>query len=1240
MEDPKSAGSTRRVTSRNFNDLIRLAKKYGVDKWGVHWYAQHYHHHFRQYRHRKINLLEIGVGGYENPAAGGQSLRMWQEYFPTATIYGIDIYDKRLQEQGRIKIRQGSQDDEAFLTAVSEEAGGFDIIIDDGSHLNRHVIKTFSILFPLLSLSGIYAVEDAQTSYWPPFGGNSDDLNSKHTSIGFFKALIDSLNYEEFLKPGYKPSYFDRHITAMHFYHNLILIQKGENNEGSNLVKNNSTFAGWDIPRAASTVALGDHKQNAREARALSRTVNAGLVHHKAGRLDRAATLYRKALEKDPDHAQALHLLGVVAYQRGEIGSSIELIERALPALQNLPDVHLNLGNALEGAGRFAEALESYRRTIALDPDYGMAHSNLACALNNQGLFEAGLESARRAAKLIPDFLSAHLNRAVAAEALGRLDETEIAYRSALELQWDNAKLHNDLGRILSKLGRFDEAIKSCRHAVALTPDFADAHHNLGKALQARQRFAEAVESFRRAAQLKPDFVEAHFNLGSVLQTQNLLDDAVASYRRAIELKPELVVAHNNLGIALTDLGKLEEAIASCETAVALAPNFAEAHYNLGNALRTQNRLDDAVASYRRAIELKPEFVVAHNNLGFALTDLGRLDEAIASCQAAVALGPDFAEAHHNLGALLARLSRLDEAIQRYQRAIALRPDFAMAHENLGSLMTILGRSEEAVVSCQTALALRPDDPIIHKKLGAALATQFRLDDAVASFRRALALDPDDAQALRGLGDLLILQGKRSEAVIYIGRALALEPEASGALISWFHVKQWLCDWSDYREDEARARNSFGPQPAFGTAFIMLALSSTPEEQHECARQAAAQIAVPDAGILRHPRPVWGERIRLGYLSADFRQHPVAFLIAGLIERHDRRDFEVIGYSYGHDDRSAMRARLSNAFDRFVDIEKTPHRAVAERISEDGVDILIDLTGYTALSRPMILAYRPAPIQVNYLGYPGTMGAEFVDYIIVDPFVVPSHQEACFSEKLMYLPECYQCNDDKREISELTPSRAECGLPDEGFVFCCFNNSYKITPTVFDIWMQLLRATPQSVLWLLDADPSTNANLKRETAARGVASDRLVFAPRVPVPQHLARHRLADLFLDTLPYNAHTTASDALWAGLPLLTCAGHTFAGRVAGSLLRAVGLGELVTTSFEEYEALALRLAREPKLLARLRTRLAQNRKTHSLFDTDRFAGNIEAAYRQMWETWRAGRPPAAFAVSPTSERCPQST
>ena len=377
------------------------------------------------------------------------------------------------------------------------------------------------------------------------------------------------------------------------------------------------------------------------------------------------------------------------------------------------------------------------------------------------------------------------------------------------------------------------------------------------------------------------------------------------------------------------------------------------------------------------------------------------------------------------------------------------------------------------------------------------------------------------------------------------------------------------------------------------------------------------------------PRKSNKKKITLGYLSADFHEHATAFLCAELFEAHDRTRFEVFGYSYGPDDGSPMRQRLSRAFDRFVDVKDMSYVEAARRIAADDVDILIDLKGYTKGARTHMLALRPAPIQINYLGYPGTLGAGFMDYILVDDYVVPSDQQPFFAEKLVHLPGCYQINDSKRAIWPKTPTRAECGLPDTSFVFCDFNNTYKITSKMFAIWMELLQAVPRSVLWLLEGNSCAAANLKREAEAHGVSATRLIFAPRVPMAEHLARHHLADLFLDTFPVCAHTTASDALWAGCPLLALAGNTFIARVAGSLLRAVGLPELVTTSFEDYLAMALRLARSPDLLRELRTRLAANRSASPLFDAFHFTRNLESAYTRMWGLHAAGRTPQAFAV-----------
>jgi predicted O-linked N-acetylglucosamine transferase (SPINDLY family) len=415
--------------------------------------------------------------------------------------------------------------------------------------------------------------------------------------------------------------------------------------------------------------------------------------------------------------------------------------------------------------------------------------------------------------------------------------------------------------------------------------------------------------------------------------------------------------------------------------------------------------------------------------------------------------------------------------------------------------------------------------------------------------------------------------------------------------------------------------------------FTFQQFSDDPADQLACARMYALRELIPAAMTRRSRQPSGAahDRIRIGYLSADFRDHPVAHLIVGLIESHDRNRFEVAGISLGVNDSSEVRARFEASFDHFIDLDERQDDAVMRRIDELKLDILVDLVGYTLGNWMAAFAYGFAPIQVNYLGYAGTTGVDLFDYILVDPFVVPADQQPFYSEKLVHLPDAYQPNDPKRAIAERTPTRAECGLPENGFVFAMFNNSLKITPRVFDVWMRLLRAVPGSVLWIFKASELIEQNLRREAEARGIDSGRLVFAPRIPLADHLARHRLADLFLDTFPYTAHTTASDALWAGLPVVTCAGKTFPARVAGSLLRAIGLPDLVTSSFAEYEALAFKLATDPAKLKDARERLKHNRDTMPLFNLDRFRRHIEAAYTIMWERYQRGKPPASFAVDP---------
>jgi predicted O-linked N-acetylglucosamine transferase (SPINDLY family) len=708
------------------------------------------------------------------------------------------------------------------------------------------------------------------------------------------------------------------------------------------------------------------------------------------------------------------------------------------------------------------------------------------------------------------------------------------------------------------------------------------------------------------------------------------LEDAEKLYRRILLKRPREALAAQNLGALLYDRGELDEAAKLIRRGLSIEPRSPEAHNNLGNVLRDQGKLEEAEAAYRKAIRLQPS-AAAYNNLGNIMRARGEFAEAIACYEDAARVQPDYLHSYYHLGMVYRQAGRLAEAIAIQEKALAINPRFPQLLMHLGICLVDMGRYAEAIARYREALAVAPQYVEVWSNLGNALKLAQDFAGAETAYREALRLRPDFVDAMNNLGTLLSETARRREAIALFEQVTVIAPEHTGAWGKLSFEKRHICDWQDFDNTvDGIPRRLVREGPTRVSAFSLITLNSTPEEQLINARGYAAQVGRSTVSLPSHPPPRRRERIRVGYLSADFHPHATAYLMAELFERHDRSRFDVTGYSIGPDSDTDVRRRLVAGFDRFVDLRLLPHDESARRIHADDIDILVDLKGYTQNARPEIMASRPAPIQVNYLGYPGTMGAPFIDYIIADRFLIPPEQHAFYDEKVVALPHSYQPNDTKRPISTLPLTRAHFGLPDQGFVFCSFNNPYKLTPRVFDIWMRLLAQVPGSVLWQLQVEPEAAENLRREAQARGVDPARLVFAQPLAQPGHLARQALADLFLDTLPVNAHTTASDALWAGLPVLTCAGTTFIGRVAGSLLTAVGLPELITASLEDYEALALALARDPARLAALRQRLAANRLTSPLFDIARFSRNLEAAYTQMYERRLAGEAPAAFAVN----------
>lgn len=600
----------------------------------------------------------------------------------------------------------------------------------------------------------------------------------------------------------------------------------------------------------------------------------------------------------------------------------------------------------------------------------------------------------------------------------------------------------------------------------------------------------------------------------------------------------------------------------------------------LGVSLRMQGK--DGLPALKNAAKFSPLDADAHGNLGNALYDLGRLEEAEACHRRGLQLNRQSANAHNNLGITLKGLGRLGEAEACFRQAIQIKPDFTEAHNNLGIVLAEAKRYKEAATCFKKVLMSMPDHADTYQNLAGALFEASLHEEAAACFKKLLSIKPD-----------------------YIF-----------AVGSYLDSKMHCCDWEGIENDFHELLAGVEAGKEVSSPFFLLAIPSTPAQQKRCAEIYVRKLypeAAPDTKTShRHSH----NKIRLAYVSADFREHPVGELIAGVFEQHDKSRFETIAISLCLDDQSQLRKRIVKAFDKFVDASQMKTAQIAELMRDLEIDIAVDLNGHTSGSRTGIFALRPAPVQVNYLGYTGTMGAGYMDYIMADRLVIPESSRVFYNEKVVYLPNSFQANDSNKHISKHKITRSKVGLPETGFVFCCFNSCHKITPTVFDIWMQLLKQVEGSVLWLLESNAQTERNLRNEASSRGISPERIVFAKRMALPDHLARHRLADLFLDTFFYNAATTASDALRVGLPLLTCLGDTFAGRVAASLLNSIGLSELITRSHGEYKTLALELATNPGKLALIRQKLEKNRITHSLFNTALITGHIEDAYTQMWQ------------------------
>lgn len=790
----------------------------------------------------------------------------------------------------------------------------------------------------------------------------------------------------------------------------------------------------------------------------------------------------------------------------------------------------------------------------------------------------------------------------------GKPADAEATTRRIIVLSSKNVEGRLLLAEAQRQRGRPHDAVVTLRDALAIQPNNAVAHCRLGIVLCEAQRSAEAEFAFKDAIAANANMAEAHLELGNLYNSQRQIDAAEDCYLRAVAARPTFAIGHYNLGNLYRENGRLEQAAAAYREAVKYAPDHPEAWYNLGVTEKARGRLDEAIAAYNEALALRPTLAEALNNLGTCLRAQGRSDEAEELFRKALAI-KDLAMPYYNLAGLLAEQAKYSEAYAAYRKCIEIEPSFVVAQADFADLLLRRGEYAKAEELYRRLLEKHSSDRKLQlsslEAMGRLCREQNRLSEAAEFYRRELQLDPQNVEALAGL----------------------------------VAAKASLCDWRNRDAEFERLMQATHRQIAAGertalSTFAALSRPLAPEVQLAIGRTWAAETERLVADVRKQVRFVFSrrrsDRIRVAYVSSDYYNHATSHLIQGLFGVHDRGGFEIHAISHGKNDGSSYRKRIEADADRFVDVAAMTDREAAQIIYDAGIDILVDLNGYTQSHELGISALRPAPIIATYLGFPGSSGAAFIDYAIVDAIVVPPEEAHFYREKLIHLSNCYQVNDREQPIDPSPVRRGDCGLPEEGTVFCCFNNNYKLEPFIFDVWMRILRQVPDSVLWLLGLTSEFKDNMRREANARDVDPNRLVFADRTAKPKHLARHRLADLFLDTRYYTAHTSCSDALWAGLPVLTCPGETFASRVSASILTAAGLPELIAQSFADYERRAVELGTRRADIMAIRDKWAALRMSCSLFDTARFARNLESAYRLIWDNHLAGNPPRQLSVA----------
>ncbi|KAL9240083.1 hypothetical protein vseg_014343 [Gypsophila vaccaria] len=904
---------------------------------------------------------------------------------------------------------------------------------------------------------------------------------------------------------------------------------------------------------------------------------------YKAGNYKQALELSNILYDRNPRRTDNLLLLGAIYYQLHDFDYCISKNEEAILIDPRLAECYGNMANAWKEKGNIDFAIQYYMVAIELRPNFADAWSNLASAYMIKGRLNEASQCCRQALALNPHLIDARCTLGNLMKAQGLVSEAYSCYVEVLRIQPTLSIAWSNLAGLLVETGDFSNAVQYYKEAIKHKPTCVDAYLNLGNVYKALGKPQEAVSCYQRALQIRPDYAIAYGNLATIYYEQGQLNMAIHHYERALSCDPRFLEAYNNLGNALKDAGRADEAAQCYRQCLSLQPSHPQALSNLGNIYMEWNMIGTAAQCYKATINVTTGLSAPYNNLAMIYKQQGNCTDAITCYTEVLRIDPYAADALLNRGNTYKETGRINEAIQDYISAINVRPSMAEAHANLASAYKDSGQVEAAIKSYNHALILRPDFP-----------------------------------------------------------------ETSCNLL---HTLQCVCGWEDResrlleveqilrRQLQANVLPSVQPFHAFAYPLDpMLALEISRKYAEHCSLVASRYSLPP----FNHPSPIpvkdngGSRRLRVGYVSSDFGNHPLSHLMGSVFGMHNRDNVEVFCYALSPSDGSEWRLRTQTEAEHFIDVSSMTSDAIAKFINDDKIQILVNLNGYTKGARNEIFAMQPAPVQVSYMGFPGTMGASYIQYLVTDEFVSPSHLSHIYAEKLVHVPNCYFVSDYKQKNRDVLdpnnqPKRSDYGLPEDKFIFGCFNQLYKIDPDIFDTWCNILKRVPNSVLWLLKFPAAGESRLRAYAAARGVQQDQIIFTDVAMKGEHIRRSALADLCLDTPLCNGHTTGTDVLWAGLPMLTLPLEKMASRVAGSLCLATGVGEeMVVNSLREYEEKAVSFALNRHMLQDLTNRLKAARLTCPLFDTARWVKNLERAFFKMWNLYCAGQHPQPFKVT----------